>query len=120
MTKSNQLIATLVLLSTTALTACLKKEASAGPSCDIPSIGVCIDFGAGNTAQTSELSCTAYGGTLASSADCSATSRVGRCEKSSQGLTQTLSYYSDRDLPYTAYAAQLACDSDGGTFTAGL
>jgi hypothetical protein len=120
MTKSNQLIATLVLLSTTALTACLKKEASAGPSCIVASTGICFDFGAGHTSATSEPSCSLLGGLYNTTADCAVTGRVGRCEKTENGVTTTTSFYSDGAIPYTAETAQLACDSDGGTFTAGL
>ena len=86
-------------------------------SCNLASAGQCLDLDANYPSTTATTLCSTLSGTLSTTSACTATGRVGHCSTTSQGYTNTYSYYSTGTVPFTADTAAAACTAQSGTFT---
>ncbi len=114
-----KILSTITILSLLLFSSACKKDSEAEVvfSCDYPSASQCIDLddSYGETLATSI--CATLTGTLSTTSACSSTSRVGQCERTSDGYTNSYSYYSTGDFPFDATTAEAACAANSGTFT---
>ena len=107
-----------VVLAVVALTGCgsAAKKLIPHASCNLPSSGSCVDSSGltGSNLSDFQSLCTGAGGTN-SSAECPTASLMGYCTISTglPGVDQILRFYTPT---WDAYAAEVECSSQGGTY----